>query len=139
MLQNPSHRNHPRRGQIGSPPTPSLLLTSIQIRGGVSVDKLDDFNPLFWVIYFSNILFLRKFVKNFAWPARAVETDHDLSAGLGVLKISYDFLIFLNHLFQFWKLFPKFCTGSRDGPGLGVGGAHLLCPSPKRACAGVYI
>ena len=93
------------------------------------MDKLDDFNPLFWVIYFSNILFLRKFVKNFAWPARAVETDHDLSAGLGVLKISYDFFIFSESSVSILETFPKFCTGSRDGPGLWVGGAHLLCPS----------
>ena len=85
------------------------------------MDKLDDFNPLFWVIYFSNILFLRKFVKNFAWPARAVETDHDLSAGLGVLKISYDFFIFLNHLFQFWKLFRNFARAAETDRGCGLG------------------
>ena len=93
------------------------------------MDKLDDFNPLFLVIYFSNILFLWKFVKNFAWPARAVETDHDLSAGLGVLKISYIFLNFSESSISILETFSKFCTGSRDGPGLGVGGAHLLCPS----------
>ena len=36
----------------------------------------------------------------------------------------------------FRKLFPKFCRacrGQQSGPGLGGWGAHLLCPSPKRA------